>query len=295
MTSEEFNKLTIQDIISHFNEWNNLIQQGKSIDEIKKSILLFIKHCPFETVKAESGKLYRARKNKGDELFHHVHEITYPKPEHVEKKGRANRINEPIMYLGQDGRTALFEARLKPEEYVTVSEWEIKPGENLNLMYLASSENMKHHSLHKIIQERNSRLASMNYNKQGIENVNFIHRILNAEFLKNDEELNENIYNLSIAIAEVLLDYNESDGIVYSSIKSKNDLNIALKPKSSDRALKINKCDTIKIIKSDLESINMKLLLTSSIIDSSGKITWTDKVEGLTWNSSRTESLKKIN
>lgn len=278
MNTEEFNKIKINDIINQYNQWNKLVDEGASIDEIKKHILYFITECSFETVKTVQGKFFRARKNNRKELFYNVSQLKYPPEKYVNELGRANRIHKSIMYLGENLRTSLFEVGLEKNDFITVSEWNIQSNQDLNLMYLASSENINHPSLKRIIEGRNIRLSSLNYNLQGIENVNMIHRLLNEEFLKEEKIFNKRLYILSNAIAETLLSYEGCDGFLYSSVRSKNDLNIALKPASSDRALKLDKCYVFKIKDCDDENISFQHLLSSKTINELGEIEWTDEI-----------------
>lgn len=283
MTTEEFNRLTINEIINRFTEWKKLVDEEASIDELKKAVFSLITGCGFMTISADKGKLYRARKNSNDNFFTHVSELNYPQKHLVKNMGRANRKNESIMYLAQHGSTALFEINAELNDYITVSEWEIK--EKLNLMFISSSEVSNISSLSNIINNKDSQFRGTNYNQQGIENINFIHRLLHEEFIRPDNDNPEKTYKLSTAIAETLLDYKEADGLIYPSVKSKNDLNIVLKPKSADNKIKITRCDILKIterVNSDLTFLH--LYKRSKIDYQTGEIIWFDSKEsGLDW------------
>ncbi len=296
MTIQEFNKLKTSDIISRYEKWKRLIIDGASIEEMKSVVRSVITGCAFQTLVTTSGKLYRARKNDGDKSFINISDLWYPPHSVIKQMGRANRIGQSMMYLAQDGRTAIFEMQLTNDDYFTVCELNIKENQKLNLIYLNTLENLNIPAQKKIHEERNKGLARLKYNKQGIENINLIHKILSEEFMRTDDKRPQQAYTLSIAVAETLLSYKNADGMIYPSLRVRNDYNIVIHPNAADRTLKINKCDSFKIIEGDNETKTIHQLLTTSNIDyNTGILTWSDNLPAnLNWYSSGTSSLVKL-
>lgn len=296
MTIPEFNKLKTSDITSRYIRWKKLMEDGASIDEMKKAVFHLITGCYFQTIKCNSGSFFRARKNNGNALFNNVSDLWYPPKEFIKEMGRANRVGQSMMYIGQDGRTTLFEMRLKNDDCVTVGVFLLKEFQSLNLQYLVSLENLNNPALKPIISARHSGMKTAGYSTQGMKNVNLIHKILSEEFRRTDIEAYKNPYTLSAAVAETLLSYENADGLMYPSIQYQNDFNIVLHPKSAERTLALSKCDYLKVCEEGTRDIIFHHQFTTSSIDQkTGIMNWTNSFSpNLNWNTSGTPSLTRI-
>ena len=71
--------------------------KDSSIQDITMKLGHIIQPFLINLIGAEFETLYRARINKfPDKLYTNLSELWYPKPEHVIKLGRFNKINDPI-------------------------------------------------------------------------------------------------------------------------------------------------------------------------------------------------------
>ena len=116
-----------------------------------------------------------------------------------------------------------------------------------------------------------------------------LREFVRSEFLKPVGKGTEYLHRISGSMCRVWFDDKDSDGWLYPSMQSPNDLNIAIKPESAHKKLKIedirivqmvNKEDVIKsgrIKDSDLPLFNMVKMVVESIFRGSikeGQITW---------------------
>lgn len=207
----------------------------------------------------------------------------------ITKLGRANEIGSSILYTSQDPRTALFESSLSPGQHVVVSEIALKENEKINLQHIGIYEELLNPRIQKLRQQRDEDLLSQGFNQNGIHNILLIHRLLAEEFMRNVLAGNENEYSVSVAISKFLLSYEECDGLIYPSKKSKNDYNIALKPSSADKKLRIKRCYGLQIGDSNNETISFLHIKSAENIDFTGNITWSDSdMHPLDWPSTKT-------
>lgn len=222
-------------------------------------------------------------------FFQKTEDLWHPKPELITKLGRVNEIGSSILYTSQDPRTALFESSLSPGQHVVVSEIILKENEKLNLQHIGLFEELPNPRIQNFRQERDKNLISQGFNQNGIHNIHLIHRLLAEEFMRNVIAGNENEYSVSVAISKFLLSYEECDGLIYPSKKSRNDYNIAIKPSSADKKLKIKKCYGLQIGDSNNETISFLHIKSAEDIDSAGNITWNSSNRSpLNWPSAKT-------
>jgi hypothetical protein len=85
-------------------------------------------------------KLFRVTNNK---CLYNGHKVKLQKitdligpPAGKSNYGRCNLKGESVFYAALDFKTAIWETRPHVGDYITVSEWEIKPGEKLNTHYI---------------------------------------------------------------------------------------------------------------------------------------------------------------
>ena len=71
-----------------------------------------------------STHIFRARKNKGQELFESKAQLWCPKPGDLKFLSRANNIGQPVFYCCTDPETAIFEVRPKLNDVVT--SWNVR-------------------------------------------------------------------------------------------------------------------------------------------------------------------------
>ncbi len=295
--ADKVNGLTASEISKRFVGWSNLAASGATVDEIKDQVWSLCNLLPFYTVMANSEfKLFRGRTCSDNSYFDNTSEMWFPPAQHVTVQGRANRQGESMLYLAQDGRTAMFELNLQSNQHLTIAEYGLKTGATLNLHHIGLIDNISSDGWLELSKKEPEMWTKLGLNSAGINNTKMIHRLLAEEFLRDVKDGSEDKYTVSIAIAEFLLSYGDADGIMYPSIKSQNDFNIVVKPDSATEKLKIHRTYGLEAICTDTSEIGFRYWDASDSIDKKGNINWRNSspLPDLDWNSSNTESLQRL-
>jgi len=283
------NNLTVREITDRFHHWYQAAHAGTSVDELLVSIRTLCAGCFFQTVKVSREVFFRARRCAPSQYFESTADLWYPPPHAVTAFGRANRATSPMLYLAQDGRTALFESRLSPGEHVVVAEITIRKDCSLNLQYVGAIKKFA-----AIDASHAVTLKGQGFDANGVSNVELIHRFLGEEFMREVAPGNEQDYAVSVAIAEFFLSYPESDGLVFPSKKSPNDFNVVFKPDAADRKLVITKCVGLEIADSTPRDIGFRYRNASKELRNDGTIVWHNEANlpELGWKSGATGVLR---
>jgi RES domain-containing protein len=277
------NSLSSSDIASRYSKWKESVLSGTPIEKLSLEVKQLIGGCLFMTMRFKGGSFYRARKNFKNRMFINTSELWYPPSASINKLGRANPIGVPMLYICQDGRTALFETQVKPGEHVMIAELKIKDGHSLNLQEVGVIDYLQLDQFRGFDSLRIEKFKSIGCTDRGIENVFTIHRILREEFMIDVPQGCEQLYSVSVAITNFLLTFNNADGIIYPSLRSRNDYNIALKSSVADNSVQVTRIDGVLIDGSSSDTIEFRHLVTSKEILPDGRILWTDKISGLNW------------
>jgi hypothetical protein len=285
--SRKLNKISTDELNEKFRTWETALDNGNCIDELIKIVNEIILNLPFQCITQDSSCFYRARKHKNNSFFENKDDVWYPNKKDVTEIGRANRSGESKMYISQLPRVTLFEMHLNKGDTVTISKIGIKAGSALNVQFLSTAD-MKT----QIVTD--DRLKDIGLDMNGIKNYRLTHNFLSDEFTKEKKKW----YPLSTAIAEVITSYENSDGLLYSSIQSKNDFNIVLKKEIADEKLELINSVCFEVINENEDgSIVIKDIAATSSIDSlTGEISWdsslrVDKV----WDNSVRFGMEKVN
>ncbi len=282
---EYFNHLSVREITDRFQRWYQAAHAGTSVDELVTNVRELCKDCFFQTLKVSRDVFFRARQYSPSQSLRSKCDLWHPPSHAITSLGRANRIASPMLYLAQDGRTALFESRLLPGERVGVAEITIQRNCVLNLQHVGAIDQFS-----AFDKKLAAALSGFGFTKLGINNINLIHRLLGEEFMRDVTPGNEQDYAITVAIAEFLLSYPDSDGLVFPSKKSPNDFNIALKPDAAEKKLSLTKCVDLEITDSTSQDITFRYINASREIQDDGTISWLDQSElpELGWKSATT-------
>ena len=110
---QQINQATVADVTERITAWFEQAKTGASVDDLIRQVADLCNLIPFETLRVPGGaKFFRGRTAKDDSYFGNVKQLWYPPASAIKTMGRANRIGTPILYLCQDGRTAMFEKHL---------------------------------------------------------------------------------------------------------------------------------------------------------------------------------------
>lgn len=126
---------SIEKTLSHINHLKSLNLNQFSIEELNEKIDDVFHMIPIGTSFIEKGtKIFRARKNKENEIFNNINQLGINNPKNVKEFGRANQPNEAILYCSSTVKLACGEVlqnikpsifNRKPVGQATVSVWEV--------------------------------------------------------------------------------------------------------------------------------------------------------------------------
>jgi len=204
----------------------------------------------------ETRPIFRARRHRQDEkekLLDRVDEV-YPKACFIKRLGRANRERTPIFYFSADKVIALHELKPNIEEIFSVIECRTRQGVSPFLVPIGIHELARRHNarIGGDFQEPAVRIRAFLGNDEDFEKHKLIDNFVAAEFLKVVDEGQEHLYKVTIAIAELLFDFETDmgriDGIAYPSIASEQlNANVALLPEAFHRLYKPVACTWTRI------------------------------------------------
>lgn len=288
------NQLSVAQINKNFTRWFDLVAAGASVDELIPEIWNLCNRVVFQTLKfSDDINFFRARASVNSEYCTNVQQLWYPPVEAVQKLGRANNVNSPVLYLAQDGRTALFEGQHTDGQHVTVAEIRLKTGMHLNLQHVGVVETLTD-NFSSVENNQIKRLRKLGFTNIGINNLQLIHRLLAEEFMRDVELGYEHGYVVSVAIAQFFFTYTAADGLLFPSKRSRNDFNIAIKPSSADQKLYVKRAYGVEVVDTAaIGTIGFRYHDASTAIDDDGKIEWTSghELPPLDWYSANNSAL----
>ena len=263
-------------VLACIESWRNLDLRKKEDSEIDKELSSFLDSLEtfhVSSVKQSWSKLWRLR--KFNYRIKDVSECWEPPAANC-PMGRCNAKGSPVLYVSEKLKIPFEELVIQPNEQVCVIMY--KSIKRLNLMRIVS----------KKFKETNINGKPF-YDDDSMLSYQILREFVRSEFLKPIGKGTEYLHRISGSMCRVWFDDKDSDGWLYPSMQSPNDLNIAIKPESAHKKLKIedirivqmvNKEDVIKsgrIKDSDLPLFNMVKMVVESIFRGSikeGQITW---------------------
>ncbi|NUM37272.1 MAG: RES domain-containing protein [Candidatus Brocadiae bacterium] len=238
-------------VLSCIEKWRKLDLRKKSDLQIDKALISFLNLLgSFSVSKTykNSSKLYRLR--KFEYLIKDTSECWEP-PAKDAKMGRCNVKGKPVLYVSEKLKTPFEELLIKPDEHV----------------YIIKYEQMEHLNLTRVVPEdfiETQIDGEPLYDKDGMLSYQILREFVRSEFLKPVGKGTEYLHRISASMCRVWFDDENSEGWIYPSVPSPNDLNIAIKPESAHKKLRIK---DIRIVK----MVNKKKIINSGRIPESSR------------------------
>jgi hypothetical protein len=202
--------------------------------------------------------IFRARKHREQEKqtnLGNVENDIYPQPKYLTHLGRANRKHQPVYYFAADKGIALSEVKASQGDVITVLE--CKP--------LSVAPSLVHIGIHQMAKNYDSRIGG-NYpdpetrikelfqgDTASIIKHEMIDAFISKQFLKVvNDDTEEDLYKLTIAIAEWLFEFETDlglvDGLAYPSLASQEiNANVAFLPEAFHRLYRPVACKRVTI------------------------------------------------
>lgn len=218
-----------EDILEVIEKWRQYDFREKSTKNVFEEVNTFfnsIGKFPVSiTPLNHPFNLWRIREWK-NELFKEEDQFWEPKPIFSNGPQRCNIAKEPMLYTSVNKKTPVDECNYKPDKNIYLIKYE-----TLDTLHLVRPYCKDFHPNYegKEIYVRNSLLS-----------YQIIREFLRAEFTKPVGKGTEYLYKISASFSKCLLANRENvDGILYSSIQSPHEENIAILSKARSTKLKI--------------------------------------------------------
>lgn len=223
---DDIDTIELLNKIRHFRSLDRRSMTFKEIDRLLSDIL---SQSAARTTLLKAGQeLFRVRRIAGypDKLFTNESDVKCAKPSQITKLGRINQIGEPMLYVTQQARIAVFEMKIQPDEIYALIRYKVKQNCSIELGFISYDD---------FINEYNKDFFE--WTERGKVNCGIINDFLVTEFTRDVHEGSEYYYNSSISIAKRCYDMYNCQGYVYPSVANKTGWCIALKPEVVDEKL----------------------------------------------------------
>lgn len=258
MSLDRLSELSVRFIQGRLDELRHADLKTAYIDDLKGKLYPLLRaYTSTSLMIGEDNPIFRVRKHREDEketLLKSVEDI-YPKAVYLTRLNRASREGQPIFYFSADGVIALHEVKAAVGDVCSVLE--CKPRANASPLLIPVG-------IHEMARRHHARIggnlpepalrirALLKDDAESIKKHELIDKFITDEFLKDVGEGQEDLYKLTIAIAELLFSFETDvgpiDGIAYPSIASDRiNANVALLPHAFLRIYKHVACEWMKI------------------------------------------------
>lgn len=263
-------------VVTCIEKWRSLDLRKMGDSDIDKELSSFLDSLgefSVSAIKENSFTLWRLR--KFDHLIKNVSDCWEPPPE-TTKLGRCNAACSPVLYVSKQLKTPFEELFIQPNEQVYAIKY--KQIERLNLKIIISQE------LNVTDQEGNPI-----YDNDSELSYQILREFVRSEFLKPVGIGTEYLHRISASMCRVWFNADDSDGWIYPSVQSSGDFNIAIKPESAHKKLKIEDVRIVRMVEKEkvinsgsinesvLPLFNMMSMIIESIFKGSineNQITW---------------------
>ena len=180
-------------------------------------------------------KLWRVR--KFNYLFKDLTECWEPPPS-ITPMGRCNASGSPVLYISEDLETPFEELNIQPNIQV----------------YLIKYEAIEELNLKKIVPDKFIATDSKNnelYDQQSMLSYQILREFARSEFLRPVGTGTEYLHRISASMCRVWFQDDDSDGWIYPSVQSPSKNNIALKPVSARKKLKITDISIVRLMQKE--------------------------------------------
>lgn len=176
--------------------------------------------------------LYRVRRD-GDR-FDTVDDFWTLRPCRVEKPGRCNMEEQPVLYSAPKAVTALEEMNARPGDRIVLIHYQGR--HQVGVDRIVGFEDPNPRDGKRIIEGDN------------LTSYQLLRTFLQEEFTKPVPEGEEHLYRTSAAICRTWTDGADNDGWLYPSVKSMSRENVALLPASARKSLIVKQAFLAEVI-----------------------------------------------
>lgn len=213
-------------VMQSIEKWRNLDLRKKTDSEIDLELSEFLyslETYPVSTTQKSFFKLWRVR--RFNYLFKEISECWEPPPSKT-PMGRCNAEGSPVLYVSEELNTPFEELNIDLYEQ----------------FYAIKYECLEHLNIENIVPkdfESKDEDGTPIYDKESMLSYQILREFVRSEFLKPVGKGTEYLHRISASMCRVWFHNNDSDGWLYPSIPSPLEKNVAIKPDSARKKLKI--------------------------------------------------------
>lgn len=222
-------------VLECIEKWRNLDLRKISDSDIDEQLTEFLESLgvySITTVHTTPFKLWRIR--KFNYLFKEIEECWEP-PKNKAEMGRCSAPGQPVLYVSEDIETPFEELNVQPYEQVYAIKYNVV--EELRVKRIVPKE--------FIAKDSNNNLL---YDQESMISYQILREFVRSEFLRPVGEGTEYLYKISSSMCRVWFQSEDSDGWIYPSVQTPLKNNIALKPESARKKLKINDVRIVRLV-----------------------------------------------
>jgi hypothetical protein len=229
--------------------------------------------------------IYRARKCNKPVL---LKDLSYPPPQSVVRRGRANDIGEAVFYGATAREVPFYEIGLKQGDFVALSCWKVTDAILVNHVgYSSDAFPMAIRAIDGCYPfvESTRRCSDLN---------SLVHDYLAFAFSQPVESGREQLYALTLAISRKLFGKRRMlGGIMYPAVAvCGNADNIVLRKEVADDSLRFLSVEFALVKSTGRDEINIEVMDSATRTDLLGTIEWSGR--GLEWQLNPGEQLELI-
>ena len=213
-------------VMKSIEKWRNLDLRKMTDSELDSELSEFLDSLvtyPVSILQKSFFKLWRVR--KFNYLFKDISECWEPPPDKT-PMGRCNAEGNPVLYISEELNTPLEELNVSfGEQFYAIK---YKCLDHLNLKNIVPEDLLSTDKEGQPIYDHESMLS-----------YQILREFVRSEFLKPVGKGTEYLHRISASICRVWFNNNDFDGWLYPSVQSPLEKNMAIKPTSAKRKIKI--------------------------------------------------------
>lgn len=233
----------------------------------------------YEVLSLQFGRgsiFWRARLIEGVP-YGNISELDYPHPEHV-KQGRLNDHGCPAFYISARKETALAEVGAEEGWLVQIAGFRVLSESPIRLAVIGEYSNVqKSGYMHFAGRDPDMAIARILNSMSRQEALKRIYIDKFFASVLSDVNASDNNYMFSRALGQAIYARNDSEGIVFPSVRDRGGFNVGVKPDPSDKCFHNVSCLVVQMGKKRRFGLaEFKIIKSAARLDDDGGFIWMD-------------------
>jgi len=264
--------------INYLQKLSHSILASTTAFEIEKGLRIVLEYYGIiNYMLGYAFPFWRARRCTSAEGFKNINELSYP-PRELTKAGRLNEPRAPLLYLSMKPLTTLEEIGASESDYVHHIGYKLIGKSKLRCGILGEITHVARSGRALTDEDLGNHLNRILNNTEYEAGKSFVFTDAFLSSILQDKNASKTNYVHSRTLAKLIFEkHSEFDAIVYPSVALGSAMNLAIKPDSAERLLKIAGTSVIHIRKKyDYGIYDFELLRNAKGHEQNGDIRWDD-------------------